>query len=154
MLESWFLMTPLFVLLRIWPISSIYALRILNKAERGEYFSSIGFWQHFRAEASQKHLEALNPYVRVSITTHPLTAAGVDIGQEVNNFLLCKLHVGLCYNRFTCSAWLLLILTSSLLLSSTTIADSIISRWDYFLSIRIDFLSLSVCLREHDWSFW
>ncbi|VDK32810.1 unnamed protein product [Taenia asiatica] len=45
-----------------------------------------------RAEASQQHLAALNPYVRVSITTHPLTVAGTDMGQETNNFLFCKLH--------------------------------------------------------------
>ncbi|KAL5969221.1 Ubiquitin-like modifier-activating enzyme 6, partial [Taenia solium] len=45
-----------------------------------------------RAEASQQHLAALNPYVRVSITAHPLTAAGTDMDQEINNFLLCKLH--------------------------------------------------------------
>ncbi|KAL5107445.1 Ubiquitin-like modifier-activating enzyme 6 [Taenia crassiceps] len=45
-----------------------------------------------RAEASKQRLAALNPYVRVSITTHPLTASGVEMAQEIKNSFACKLH--------------------------------------------------------------
>ncbi|KAH9280853.1 Ubiquitin-like modifier-activating enzyme 6 [Echinococcus granulosus] len=45
-----------------------------------------------RAEASQKPLAALNPYVHVSIKTRTQANEGVDIDQEINTLPACKIH--------------------------------------------------------------